>query len=51
MMSVNAPELWPKKSDRRVFRKWFNFELEEVVFEAGRVKLLYGISEIQASLT
>jgi hypothetical protein len=41
LASVNAPELWPGKRDLRTFRKWFNVEIVEMVFDAGRDDLLH----------
>jgi hypothetical protein len=39
LASVNTPELWPERRDLRTFRKWFDVELVEMVFDAGRGEL------------
>jgi hypothetical protein len=39
LASVNAPELWPERRDLRTFHKWFDLELVELVFDAGRGEL------------
>lgn len=44
LASVNAPELWPDKRDLRTFRKWFEVELIEMVFDAGGGNLLHDLS-------
>ncbi len=44
LASVNAPELWPEKQDLLTFRKWFEVELVEMVFDAGQGELLHDIS-------
>jgi len=43
LASVNAPELWPEKRDLRTFRKWFQVELVEMVFDAGTGDLLHDL--------
>ena len=41
MASVNSPEFWPEKRDLKTFRKWFDVQLIEIVFDAGRGKVLH----------
>lgn len=44
MASVNAPELWPEKRDLRTFRKWFQVELVEMVFDTGQGEVIHDLS-------
>ena len=44
LASVNAPELWPEKRDLRTFRKWFQVELVEMVFDAGQGEVLHDLT-------
>jgi len=41
--SVNAPECWPEKRDLRTFRKWFQVELVEMVFDTAKDPLLHDL--------
>ena len=34
--SVNDPSLWPKDLTFRDFKKWFDVQLVEMVFDAGK---------------
>jgi hypothetical protein len=36
LSSVNDPSLWPSDLSFREFRKWFDVQLVEMVFDAGR---------------
>jgi hypothetical protein len=40
LASVSAPELWPENRDFKKFRRWFDVELVEIVFDAGQGDLL-----------
>jgi len=43
LASVNAPEFWPEKRDLRTFRKWFEVELVEMIFDAGQGEVLHDL--------
>ena len=36
LSEVNAPELWPKDRGLRVFRKWFDVETIDMVFDTAK---------------
>ena len=36
LASVNDPSLWPSELSFREFKKWFDVQLVEMVFNAGR---------------
>jgi hypothetical protein len=36
LASVNDPSLWPSELSFRDFQKWFDVQLVEMVFDAGR---------------
>ncbi len=43
LASVNDPDLWPEKRDLRTFRKWFEVQIVEMVFDAGGGELLHDL--------
>lgn len=41
--SVNDPDLWPEKRDLRTFKKWFDIQLVEMVYDASTDGLYHGL--------
>lgn len=43
LMSVNAPAYWPTKRDLRTFRKWFDVQLVEIIYDTDEGDLFHDL--------
>lgn len=43
LASVNDPTCWPENRDLRTFKKWFQLDLVEMVFDAGQGEVLHDL--------